>query len=266
MNATIFAVFALGLRHGADPDHIAAIDNLTRNSAASRPALSRFCGAIFAGGHSLMILAIAAIVGIAGMHLGAYGDRIELIGTWLSIVVLVALGVGNLIALRSGAVGFSGLRARLLPKRLRAAQNPWMALPVGLLFGIGFETSSQIATYTLAFGAHGGLIGALLVGAAFCAGMVVTDTLDSVIVHRLVADRTIAFPSATRTWVWSISLIAFAVAAVELLDVIGHPLPIQEIYISYAIVASIAVVFMVLFARTRSARPVLVPAEQPTQP
>jgi high-affinity nickel-transport protein len=264
VNATVFAVFVLGLRHGADPDHVAAIDNLTRNSAGARPLLSRFCGAIFAGGHSLMILAIAAIVGIAGTSLNAYGDRIELAGTWLSIVILIALGVANLIALRSGATGFSGLRTRLLPKRLRAATNPWMALPVGLLFGIGFETSSQIAAYTLAFGARGGVIGALLIGAAFCAGMIVTDTLDSVVVHRLVADRSVAVPAAAKTWVWSVTLIAFAIAGVELLDVTGHPLPLPEIYISYATVAVLAVVFVVLFVRTRTVRDALVPAKQPT--
>ena len=86
-----FAVFALGLRHGADPDHIAAIDNLTRNAFDERPRMSRFCGALFAGGHSVMVLGIATLVGILGKPLAAHGSLIESIGTWISIVILVMI-------------------------------------------------------------------------------------------------------------------------------------------------------------------------------
>ena len=80
-----FAVFALGLRHGADPDHIAAIDNLTRNSFEKRPFLSRFVGTLFAGGHTIMVLAIAALVGYLGTTFAPHGALIEAIGTWISI-------------------------------------------------------------------------------------------------------------------------------------------------------------------------------------
>ena len=47
-----FTVFVLGMRHGADPDHLAAIDNVTRNAYVKTPLLSRFVGTFFAGGHS----------------------------------------------------------------------------------------------------------------------------------------------------------------------------------------------------------------------
>ena len=91
IGAGAFAVFALGLRHGADPDHLAAIDNLTRNSFDERPWLSRFCGTMFAGGHSVMVLSIAGLVGFLGARFAGHGALIETIGTWISIVVLVAI-------------------------------------------------------------------------------------------------------------------------------------------------------------------------------
>ncbi len=94
--ASAFTVFALGLRHGADPDHLAAIDNLTRNSLATKPFLSRFVGTLFAGGHTVMVLAIAALVGFLGTKFGSHARLIETIGTWISILVLFVIAGVNL--------------------------------------------------------------------------------------------------------------------------------------------------------------------------
>jgi high-affinity nickel-transport protein len=252
-----FAVFALGLRHGADPDHIAAIDNMTRNSFERKPWLSRFVGTIFAGGHSIMVLSIAALVGLLGTHLGAYGDTIETIGTWISIAVLVLIAVLNLRQLKSGTDGrIAGVKTRLLPRVLREATSPWIALPVGLLFGFGFETSSQILAYSVAFGVRSGVVGALLVGAMFCFGMICTDTLDSVLVHRLVSDRVSLRARTMRVWIWSVTLIALAVAGYELLQLVGiAPMsPTRDLYVSYAIVAVLLTVFAYVFVSTKRAR------------
>ena len=79
-----FTVFVLGLRHGADPDHLAAFDNVTRNAFVRTPLLSRFVGTFFATGHSLMVLAISMLVGIAGSRFASHGELIETIGTWIS--------------------------------------------------------------------------------------------------------------------------------------------------------------------------------------
>lgn len=257
-----FAVFALGLRHGADPDHLAAIDNLTRNSFQERPWLSRFCGSLFAGGHSIMVLSIAALVGILGTHLGRYGPLIETIGTWVSIVVLVLIAVLNLRQLRGGDGRLAGVKTRLLPRALREGTSPWLAVPVGLLFGFGFETSSQIATYAVAFGAGSGVLGALFIGAVFCLGMLCTDTLDSVLVHRLVSDRSSLQFTTIRVWIWSVTLVALAVAAYELAQVLGWQSPVPDLYISAAIVAALLIVFAYVFARTR--RQPQVPSTTPT--
>ena len=257
----LFAVFALGLRHGADPDHLAAIDNMTRNSIDSRPSLSRFVGTLFAGGHSIMVLSIAALVGLMGAHFQAHGALIERIGTWISIVVLFAIAFLNLQQLRGGGTRLAGAKTRLLPRALREATSPWVAIPVGLLFGFGFETSSQIATYAVAFGVNSGLLGALLVGAAFCLGMICTDTLDSVLVHRLVSDRSALHPRTMRVWIVSVTVVALAVASYELAQVLGWQSPISDVTISYAIVASLVAVFAYIFAQTRRKRPA--PSVQP---
>jgi high-affinity nickel-transport protein len=259
-----FAVFALGLRHGADPDHIAAIDNMTRNAFERKPFLSRFVGTLFAGGHSVMVLSIAALVGLLGTHLGRYGDTIETIGTWISIAVLVGIAVLNLRQLKDGDGRIAGVKTRLLPRVLREATSPWIALPVGLLFGFGFETSSQILTYSIAFGVRQGVVGALLVGALFCIGMICTDTLDSLLVHRLVSDRASLRAVAMRVWIWSVTLVALAVAAYELAQVLGWQSPVPDLYVSIAIVAVLLVVFAYVFASTR--RRVTLPSPPPGTP
>ena len=267
--STLFAAFALGLRHGADPDHIAAIDNLTRNSFSHKPWLSRFCGTLFAGGHSLMVLSIAAIVGILGTHLGPYAATIETIGTWISIAVLALIAVLNLYQLRTSPDRIAGVKTRLLPKVLREATSPWVAVPVGLLFGFGFETSSQIVAYTMALGINSGLAGALIVGAIFCLGMICTDTLDSVIVHRMVSDRASLRPSVIRVWIGSVTIVALFVAAYECGQVLGF-IPSSstlDAWVTASIVGSLLAVFGYVFARTRRASlTVPEPAPQPGAP
>jgi nickel/cobalt transporter (NiCoT) family protein len=249
-----FAVFALGLRHGADPDHLAAIDNLTRNSFAERPWLSRFCGTLFAGGHTVMVLSIAALVGFLGSKFATHGELVETIGTWISIVVLIAIAVLNFRQLSTGSTRLAGVKTRLMPKALRDGNSPWLAIPVGLLFGFGFETSSQIATYAVAFGVNSGVLGALFVGAMFCLGMICTDTLDSVLVHRLVSDRSSLQPTTMRVWIWSVTLVALAVAAYELAQVLGWRSPVPDIYVSVTIVGALLAVFGYVFAKTHRPR------------
>lgn len=250
-----FTVFALGLRHGADPDHLAAIDNLTRNSVERRPWLSRFVGTLFAGGHTIMVLAIAALVGYLGTRFAAHSHTIEAIGTWVSIVVLVGIAIVNLRQLASGQTDrIAGVKTRMLPAALRNSASPWMAIPVGLLFGFGFETSSQVAAYAVAFGVDAGLAGALAVGAMFCVGMVCTDTLDSVLVHRLVTYRAGRLPRVMRVWIWSVTIFALAVAAFELFAFFGIRPPISDLDVSGILVSTLLAVFGWVFFSTRSPR------------
>lgn len=247
-------VFVLGIRHGADPDHLAAIDGVTRSAYVRSPGLSRFVGTLFAGGHTVMVLTIAALVGFLGRRFTVGGALLETIGTWISVAVLVAIAAVNLVQLRRGSYlgGMAGgVKTRLLPRALREASNPWVAVPIGLLFGFGFETSSQVATYALAFAADAGIAGAVIVGATFCAGMLLTDTVDSVVVHRLLAFRSDAIPAIMRVWVLAVTALALAVAAFELAQLLGWRPPFGDLALSGGLLAALAAVFAYVFVRTR---------------
>ena len=239
-----FAVFALGLRHGADPDHLAAIDNLTRNSLRRHPRLSRFAGTLFACGHAVMVLSIAALVGYLGIRFTAHRAMLEALGTWVSIAVLLVLGIANLLALRAPVPRVTGLRTRLLPAVFSQSGTAWAAMPVGFLFGIGFETSSQIAAYTIVFGSLAGVLGSILVGAAFCFGMICTDTMDSLLVHRLVSHRAAAVPRIMRMWILTIASLSIGVALFQLARMLGWQIPLSDVALSAIIICTLVLVFV----------------------
>jgi len=242
---TAFTVFALGLRHGADPDHLAAIDNLTRNSVTTRDRLSRFVGTLFAGGHSIMVLSIAMLAGLLGSRLAVHGRLIETIGTWVSIATLFALVAFNLRQLAKGRAGsVGGFKSAILPRALRAATSPLAAIPVGLLFGLGFDTSSQVAAYALAFASAGGAIVAALIGLIFSAGMAVTDTLDSMLVHKLCTRSPLEATRATRVWIVAVTSLAFVVGSYELAQMLGWQSPVSDLAVSATLVAALLGVFV----------------------
>ena len=244
LTATAFAVFALGLRHGADPDHLAAIDNLTRNAAGARDRLSRFVGTLFAGGHSIMVLSIAALAGLLGSRLALHGALIETLGTWASVLTLFAIAAFNVRQLMSNRSGpLAGLKTSMLPKALRAATSPLAAIPVGLLFGLGFDTSSQVATYALAFTNTGGVLMAAMIGLIFSAGMAVTDTLDSMLVYRLCTRAPLELVRATRVWILAVTCLALVVGGYELAQVLGWRSPVPDLVVSGSLVVSLVAVF-----------------------
>jgi len=249
--SSAFTVFVLGMRHGADPDHLAAIDNVTRNAYAKTPLLSRFTGTLFAGGHTVMVLAISVLIGLLGTRFAAHGHTIETIGTWVSIVVLLALAGMNLHALRTGSMRVAGAKTRLLPRSLREGSSALLAIPIGLLFGFGFETSSQLAAYVLVFGVDAGIIGGLVVGAMFSAGMICTDTLDSVLVHRLISYRADRLPALMRVWILSVTILAVAVAVYQVAQTVGWHSPVSDLIVSAALVTALVLVFAYVFVRTR---------------
>ncbi len=249
MITSAFTVFVLGLRHGADPDHLAAIDNLTRNCIGRSPRLARFAGTLFAGGHALMVLAIALLVGYLGGRFVAHSRLVESIGTWISIIVLLLVAAVNLRQLWHGAAdGPMGVKTRLVPAALRASSSGWAAFAVGVLFGFGFETSSQIAAYAIAFGSD--TLGALLIGSMFCLGMVCTDTLDSLFVHRLVAHRA-GQVRPMRVWITSVAMLAIGVALYELAQALGQRPVVSELTMSAVLVGSLLGVFIWIYALTR---------------
>lgn len=237
MSGPLLAVFVIGLRHGADPDHLAAIDNLTRNCSERMPRSSRFVGTLFALGHGAMVLATATGAALLGARLEHVSAALERAGAIASIAVLLLMAGLNLATLARGAT--TTVRTRLLPRRLREASHPLLAVPTGALFGLGFETSSQLLAYGAAFSSAHALDGFLL-GATFCLGMICTDTVDSVAVARVVGRRSAGELRARRVWIGTVTLIALAVAAQESLVLAGISPPVDELALSAITVALIA--------------------------
>jgi len=203
-------VFALGLRHGLDADHLAAIDGLTRLNALRRPAFARWCGVLFALGHGAAVLAISALVALASRHVAA-PPWLDALGAWVSIGFLAALGIANLRALLAAAPGEAvavlGIQGRLLG-RLQRAGHPVTVALVGLLFALSFDTVSLAALFGVAGGP--GLPAALGLGALFVLGMLLVDGLNGWWIGRLIA-------RADRTAVRASRLMSAAVAGFSLL-------------------------------------------------
>jgi high-affinity nickel-transport protein len=147
MNPILLVGLALGMRHGTDPDHLAAIDGLTR----IRPRSMN--GVYFALGHGLVVTLIAAGIG------RFLAERLEFLSPWM----LILIGVMNLWRLLRPA------------PPLVDVQPPLIAQPMllGMLLAAGFETSSQLSALILA-----GRSNPWLLGVAFSGGMVLVDGLD----------------------------------------------------------------------------------------
>lgn len=218
---TAMTVFVLGMRHGADPDHFAAIDNVTRNSHTRSPRSSRLTGLFFGVGHSAMVLVLAVLFSTLSSRLLQQAHWLESAGAWLSVVILIAVAAINVRSLIRNDASISGIKTRLLPRVIRESSNPLIAVPIGLLFGLGFETSSQIAAYGAAFTQGGGAVAGAAVGVAFCAGLIVTDMLDGLLVHHVVSHRSSKLPVTARLWLWCVTIFAVAIAGYELVGLAG---------------------------------------------
>ncbi len=257
MIAAPFAVLLMGLRHGADPDHLAAIDNLTRSAHERMPRSSRFVGTLFAVGHSAMVIGTAAVAGLIGSRIGAMSEGFERLGALASIAALLLMAALNIVTLvRGGATP----RAAFVPRALREATHPLFAIPLGALFGLGFETSSQLLAYGAAFStAH--LVDGIIVGIAFCCGMIATDTVDSLFVARVVGARGARALGSRRVWIGVVTCVALAVAAEETAQFAGLAVPFDEATLSAATVVLLVLTTIVLAVRSRFAKPAVTSLE-----
>jgi high-affinity nickel-transport protein len=215
----VAVVFLLGLRHGLDADHLAAIDGMTRFNNESRPRLARACGALFSLGHGAVVIAIA--LGVAALAPAwTVPAATEHIGTWISIAFLAILGALNLAAVfatrRNETVRPVGLKGRFLGRWQRAG-SPWLVSLVGGLFAVSFDTLSQAALFAVAGVHFGGVAHALVLGLAFTVGMLLVDGLNGLWMWRLVrrADHTSRTASRAMTLflgTFSLALAAYAAA------------------------------------------------------
>ena len=199
--------YTLGMRHAFDADHIAAIDNTTRKLMAQgkRPMSVGFW---FSLGHSsvvfgLCLLLAAGIKTLAG-QLEDDASTLQrvtgLFGTAISGTFLVVIGIINLVVLIGILKVFRGMRRghydeaaleeqlnrrglmnRILPAATRAVTRPWHMYPVGLLFGLGFDTATEVGLLVLAGGAAASSLpwyAILILPVLFAAGMSLLDSID----------------------------------------------------------------------------------------
>ena len=208
-------VFLLGLKHGFDADHLAAIDGLTRYNARERRPFARYCGALFSLGHGLVVVTIAIAVGLASERWSA-PEWLELSGAWISIGFLTLIGIVNLRAVLGAAphevVAPVGIKGRFLG-RLNQAGRPWSVALVGSLFALSFDTISQSALFALTAAQFGGLEHALTLGLLFVLGMLVTDGINGLWISRLIARADQIAVIASRVMGLAVSSVALLVAA-----------------------------------------------------
>jgi high-affinity nickel-transport protein len=220
-NALAPLAFGLGVKHGLDPDHLAAIDGLTRFNAATQPRLARFCGMLFSVGHGSVVVGVA----IAAASLSQRWTPpawLDFIGSWGAIAVLAALGFGNLYAVlrtpEDEPTRVMGLKARWLERLLRAS-NPVTVCLLGVLFALSFDTVSQGLMFAMTADQVGGLRQAGLLGVCFTLGMMLTDGVNGFWIARLIhqADRSAAAASrAMSVLIAIISLLTAALGAIAL--------------------------------------------------
>jgi high-affinity nickel-transport protein len=181
--ATLGLLLALGLRHGLDPDHIAAVDSLTRLRFQANAFWSaRLTGFQFALGHSLTVFLATLVFYWQVFQLP---DWLDQVGLWISSVVLVWLAVVNLKHCLKG--GSHGHLASPLKAWLMRAMGP-LAHPmgVGFAFAISFDSLAQ-AGLMAAKGHELGGVGALIfMPVCFGLGMLCADTCNGLVMHLLV--------------------------------------------------------------------------------
>lgn len=179
---SIPAMIILGLRHALDVDHITAIDNLVRLHNAARKA--RWVGAGFSIGHMVSVLAeMILIIYVIGSVTGA--DVLSFWGSIIGAIALATIGAVNIYSMkRWGKTGSAILASKILART--GMLGPFgSSLVTGLVFGLGFDTATQISAITLSAVASAtlGVQVALILAGFFAMGMIPVDTLDSIMLR-----------------------------------------------------------------------------------
>jgi len=246
--------YTLGMRHAFDADHIAAIDNTTRKlvSDGKRPLSVGF---FFSLGHSSVVFALALLLnfGIRALDEQVKNSSSHLqyttniIGTLVSGVFLFLIAAINVVILAGIIRVFRGMRSgqyddgaldeqlnkrglmnRILGPLARRIDTPWKMYPIGVLFGLGFDTATEVALLVLAGTAViGGLpfYAVLSLPILFAAGMSLFDTADGCFMN-FAYDW--AFARPVRKVYYNLTItglsvfVAFFIGSIEILGLIGQ--------------------------------------------
>jgi len=210
----VAVVFLLGLKHGLDADHLAAIDGLTRFNAGRRPLVARWSGLLFSLGHGVVVTTVAIVVATVATDWKA-PEWLESTGTWISIAFLTLLGVANIAAVVRTPKGESvrpvGLRSRMF-SRLTRAEHPVVIAAVGAAFALSFDTISQAVLFSVTGSHVAGWIFAASLGVVFTAGMAATDALNGLWVSHLVRNADDRAAAASRVMSLAIGCVALGIA------------------------------------------------------
>ena len=245
--------YVLGVRHGFDADHIAAIDNTTRKllNDGKRPLT---VGTWFSLGHSTivsgMIVALVVALNFINQNYHTFASVGAVLGTAVSGVFLMIIGLVNVLIVLEVYRIFRGLRDRRLDQKaldeqmekrgflyryfgrlFRIVNEPYQIYPIGVLFGLGFDTATEVLLIGIAvyFGGTGAfpLWAVLILPLLFTCGMVLSDTSDGIAMRYAYGW---AFDQPIRKVYYNLTLtvlsvlVAFAIGGVELLQVISAEL------------------------------------------
>ncbi|MFK0022038.1 HoxN/HupN/NixA family nickel/cobalt transporter [Streptomyces sp. NPDC090798] len=254
--------YTLGMRHAFDADHIAAIDNTTRKlmGEGKRPLSVGFW---FSLGHSSIVFALALLLslGVKALAGPVQDDNSQLhsvtgmIGTTVSGVFLYLIAGINLLILvgiwkvfrqmRTGhfdeaaleeQLDNRGLMNRLLGRLMKSISKPWQMYPLGMLFGLGFDTATEIALLVLAgSGAASGLpwYAILCLPVLFAAGMSLLDTIDGSFMNFAYGW---AFSKPVRKVFYNLTItglsvaVALIIGTVELLGLLAEKLALHGVF------------------------------------
>jgi nickel/cobalt transporter (NiCoT) family protein len=240
--------YTFGLRHAFDADHIAAIDNTTR-AFLQRGKRPLGVGFFFSLGHSSVVFALATGLAVATSDvkdkLPGFRSWGSYIGTGFSGVFLLAIGLLNLLVLldiarifgdmRRGGLDEARLEARLLDRGLMSRgllrrlgariTSSWHMYPLGILFGLGFDTATEVGLLALSAGAathQVPFLAILSLPLLFAAGMSLMDTADGAFMAHAYGW---AFSSPVRKVYYNLTVttlsvtVALGIGLIELLQV-----------------------------------------------
>jgi high-affinity nickel-transport protein len=258
--------YSLGMRHAFDADHIAAIDNTTRKfmSEGKRPMSVGF---FFSLGHSSVVVALTVLLGLGARALGGqvrnnhsslhhYGGLIGTIvsGSFLYLIatlnLVILVGIVRLfVQMRQGRfndaelekhLNARGFMMRFFGPLARSIDQPWKMYPLGILFGLGFDTATEIAFLVLAGTsvAAGLPFWAILsLPLLFAAGMSLLDTIDGSFMNFAYGW---AFSKPVRKVYYNIAItglsvfVAFYIGTLELMQVMAGQLNLKGGLWNYA--------------------------------
>jgi nickel/cobalt transporter (NiCoT) family protein len=181
---SIPSMLMFGMRHALDVDHITAIDNLVRLHNAKKRA--RYVGTGFSMGHMISILAeMLLIIYVIGSATNSKIDDLSLWGGVIGAISLAAIGAINIYSMKKWGKTGSAIIAGKVSNRTGILGPFGSALVTGMVFGLGFDTATQISALTLSAVASAalGVQVALILAGFFAMGMIPVDTLNSVVLR-----------------------------------------------------------------------------------